>query len=172
MAKRRTTFPELSRILGNEDFRPAPAKARPKPKFELSGFLGDLLNAPIRFGKQIGAAGAATLGAGLATFAPQKRIPFTGATGLELANVLAQGLKQRFPETGVVKAGKGKKREAVVDVLKQAGATASFAIPFGRGAGLLQKAFLPGAAVGGLQEAARPRATPISVATQAGLGGL
>lgn len=40
---------------------------------------------------------------------------------------------------------------------------ASLAVPFGRGAGIVQKAMLPGAAVGGLSETAQPGATPESV---------
>src|SRR3990167_2719500 len=134
----------------------------------LQSILKSLTETPKAIGRNIGATGAATLALGLQQFAPERKIPFGGGyTGSELAQALGQGIEEQFPEAGVSRAGRGETAGAVADVLKQAGYAASYGVPFGHGAGLLTRYALPGAAVGALQEQARPGATPASVATSA-----
>jgi hypothetical protein len=53
---------------------------------------------------------------------------------------------------------------------KATAGAASYAVPFGKGAGLASKVFIPGAVTGALSEASRPDATPGSV-VQAGAEG-
>src|SRR3990167_1699313 len=71
MAKRRTTFPELSRILGYKDFAPAPAKVQPAKskqgfieRYNVLPALGAILGGGVGLfgGGPFGAAAGAGLG--------------------------------------------------------------------------------------------------------------
>lgn len=168
-------------------------KQTPQPK-KKKGLVGDILSSiidpAVATGRNIGATGAALGALGLQTFAGNTKIPSWlgggGYTGSEIANSIAEGLTKDFSKTGVVKASQGKTGEAVTDVAKQAANAASYAIPFGKAipalniggraltpavGGILGKAVLPGAAVGGLQSLSEKDATLESVGKGALFGG-
>ena len=75
-------------------------------------------------------------------------------------------------EQELTKAGSGNIEKALPYALKKSAGAASYAIPFGKGAGLLQKAILPGAASGALFETSSDEATPESVLGAGITGGI
>jgi hypothetical protein len=135
--------------------------AIPKQQGLLQSILSSVISPLAKYGGEtIGATGASLLGLGANAFGKNK-LPFGlsgNYSGEDYANALNQGVQEKFSNSPVAKAGKGNTGGALMEILKQSAAPASYAVPFGKGieganigVNALTKVLAPGAAVGGLQ---------------------
>jgi hypothetical protein len=172
---------QISGFLQQNPHIQAPGFSSPDQTFG-SGLIGNILNPINRF------AGNA-LGAGYELFRGAK-----SALGDKNAYVDPQGNTVQNPflteqQLSAFDSGKGSLLDSpssglnnlgaqltnpnsgAIQGLKDTANVASYAIPFGKGSGLLQKALLPGAIAGGLQGISQENATLESVAKSALIGG-
>ena len=142
--------------------QPQNQTAQPNPG-ELSGILGALLNPFIRSGKNIAGAGYEVGRAGLSAMGNKdvynKQNPFLTEQELQKFDTgKGAGLQNILGNKGVTQQ------------LKDSANVGSWAIPFGKGANIVQKALIPGAVAGSLRGVSKNDATGGSVIKDAVTG--
>ena len=152
-------------MLPEEEFDPAVYE----PVGSKGNFITDLVSDLARpFTNTAKKAGAVVETAGLAAASPEFRKKLSGK---ELTPQETQNLNQYKPFFEEIA-----KDQTVAgqtgSTLKDLAGIAAYAVPFGRGAGIAQKALLPGATTAGLFETSRPKATVGSVAGAAAGGAI
>lgn len=112
--------------------------------------------------------GGAVEGLGLMAASPEFRKQQRGQTLTPKEAKLLASYKPAFEQTSINQTP-GYQAGRTGKILAGLG---SYAVPFGKGAGIVGKALVPGAAASGLLEASQPKATVGSTATAAGAGAL
>lgn len=150
---------------------PAPARSQqqvqiPQPQQQAApqeqGLISSILDSILKPARFVGQAGAEAGGAGINLL--QK------ALGQSQTAFNPQIMKPEELEAIKGEGGNRNKGAIALQGAQNIANVASYAVPFGKGAGILRKALLPGAAVGLLGEASNDKATPQSMLEGAALG--
>jgi len=119
---------------------------------------------------------AGNIGTGIVTPIQALLASFVGRSNPEQAAQIASadllGTRSRAEQISQKAQDKGAASAIFEEGVKPSLGTASFAVPFGKGANIATKALIPGAASGGLYAASEENATPESVAAGAATGSL